>query len=291
MPMTTILRRYWRETEGYQKLIYLTGFLLLASAVFHVGVLLITGGSLSGNVSFRKAVTFGESFGVTALSLVWFMSFTGISKTTGWILSVSLTFAIFCEVFLVTMQVWRGVPSHFNFTTPFDATVFGIMGIMISIVGVVILVIMIRMFTFLKVSASYALSLRIGVGLLFVSQLIGIIMIVKGGNTFGANGVLTFPHALGLHGAQVVPFLGWILMRKNLDEKRQMGILFIGASGYVILFAISAFQAFTGVGPLDLGVRTWLVVLTGVGMLAGAYGLAIISNKQMIMETHSGTTE
>jgi len=169
--ITATLRRHWRESEGYQKLLYLTGALLLSSAVFHAGVLIVTGGPLSGDVSFRKAITFGEAFGVTTLSLGWFMSFIGIRKVTGWVLAVPLAFAMFWEVFLVTMQVWRGVPSHFNNSTPFDAAVFGLMGVMIAVVGVVIVVMMIRIFLSLRAPASLVLALRIGVGLLFVSQL------------------------------------------------------------------------------------------------------------------------
>ncbi len=45
------LRGYWAQAEGYQKFLYFVGFLLLASAVFHGVVLVVTGGSLEGDVA------------------------------------------------------------------------------------------------------------------------------------------------------------------------------------------------------------------------------------------------
>ena len=127
------LKKYWDEAESYQKLLYFTGFLLLASAIFHTVVLIVTGGTLKGDVSFRKAISFGEAFGLTAVSLAWFLTFVPKKRVIWWILSSIYAVATFVEVFLVTMQVWRGVPSHFNFSTPFDTVVFSIMGISIGL--------------------------------------------------------------------------------------------------------------------------------------------------------------
>jgi len=48
------LRKCWNVAESYQKLLYFTGFLLLASAFFHMIVLIVTVDSLKGDISFRK---------------------------------------------------------------------------------------------------------------------------------------------------------------------------------------------------------------------------------------------
>ena len=60
------LYSYWTRAEAYQKFGYVIGVLLIGSAVFHTGVLIVTGGSLEGPVSWRKPILFGESFGLTA---------------------------------------------------------------------------------------------------------------------------------------------------------------------------------------------------------------------------------
>ena len=52
--MAAQLKEYWANAESYQKLLYITGFLLITSGVFHTGVLIATGGTFQGDVSFRK---------------------------------------------------------------------------------------------------------------------------------------------------------------------------------------------------------------------------------------------
>ena len=52
--MVATLRSYWTRAEGYQKFAYVIGVLLIGSAVFHTGVLIVTGGSFEGPVSWRK---------------------------------------------------------------------------------------------------------------------------------------------------------------------------------------------------------------------------------------------
>ena len=80
------LRKYWDEAESYQKLLYFTGFLLLASAIFHTVVLIVMSGTLKGDFSFRKAISFGEAFGLTAISLAWFLTFVPKKRVIWWIL-------------------------------------------------------------------------------------------------------------------------------------------------------------------------------------------------------------
>ncbi len=69
--MAATLRGYWAEAEAYQKLFYAVAAFLLVSALFHLGVLAVSGGSLLGNVSWRKPILFGEAFGLTSLSIGW----------------------------------------------------------------------------------------------------------------------------------------------------------------------------------------------------------------------------
>jgi len=152
--MAAQLKVYWTNAESYQKLLYITGFLLISSGVFHTGVLIGTGGTFQGDVSFRKAITFGEAFGLTAISLSWFLTFLPKRRSLWWTLGGIYVVATFLEVFLVTMQIWRGVPSHFNNNTSFDAAVFAIMGITIAMHLPLMVGVLIASFTSLKAAAS-----------------------------------------------------------------------------------------------------------------------------------------
>ena len=113
--MLATLRGYWTHAESYQKFAYLIAGFLVASGVVHTAVLLVVGGSWEGPVSWRKAITFGFSFGITTFSLAWVMNFFPKYRLCNWLLMGTLGVAMFVEVFLVTMQRWRGTASHFKF--------------------------------------------------------------------------------------------------------------------------------------------------------------------------------
>ena len=42
--MGQTLRHYWTDASGYQKFLYVVGTVLLVSAMFHLGMILVTGG-------------------------------------------------------------------------------------------------------------------------------------------------------------------------------------------------------------------------------------------------------
>src|SRR5918993_4166544 len=126
--MGTSLRRYWDERTSYQSFLYAAGVLLLASGLVHSVVFLLDGGGWDGPLSWRKPILFGFSFGITVLSLGWVLSFLPRRRRLGWLLAGPLGVASVAEVLLITMQRWRGVPSHFNEATAFDAAVFNAMG-------------------------------------------------------------------------------------------------------------------------------------------------------------------
>ena len=138
--VSATLWSYWREAEGYQRFLYVLGALLLSMALLHTIVLLVTGGSLQGAVSWRQPIMFGEAFGVTLLSLGYIIGFLPIRRIVGWVLSGIVGIASAGEVLLISVQQWRGVPSHFNSSTPFDAAVFGAMGILVAFIEIVIIV-------------------------------------------------------------------------------------------------------------------------------------------------------
>ncbi|MBI4481705.1 MAG: hypothetical protein HY652_02320 [Acidobacteria bacterium] len=86
-------RGHWLQAQSYQRSLYSVGALLLLSALFHAGVLLVTGGSLQGDVSWRKPILFGESFGLTCWSVAWIMTFLPRRAVVGWLLSATLGLA------------------------------------------------------------------------------------------------------------------------------------------------------------------------------------------------------
>src|ERR1700716_1941618 len=114
---------FWRQGRKVERAGYLVGVLLLASGLIHLATLAIGGGSWEGPLSLRKAVTFGLSFGLTLMTIVWVASFVRLGDRARAALIGAFTVACALETALVSLQAWRGVPSHFNMETPFDALV------------------------------------------------------------------------------------------------------------------------------------------------------------------------
>ena len=274
--MLASLHGYWEQAEDYQRFLYVVGGLLVFSAVFHTGVLIVTGGSLEGDVSWRKPILFGESFGLTALSVAWVMTFLPKWRFRGWLLLGTLGFANFGEVLWVVMQQWRGVPSHFNNNTPLDAALFGVAGILIAFTGSVILVVTLLTFFSLQAPPSVRLAIRVGMVLLVFGQVFGLLIILNDGNTFGTAGAMKVPHALALHGAQVLPLLAWLLLFTEWSEVRRTQTVAVGALGYAGLLVVEAVQTFSGLAPFDLGFGAASVSGIGAIFLMGAYGTAVI---------------
>ena len=59
------------QARSELKLMFVVGALLLASGLFHLLVWAVLGGSMAGDVSWRKPILFGFSTGATMVSLGW----------------------------------------------------------------------------------------------------------------------------------------------------------------------------------------------------------------------------
>lgn len=293
--MFASLRGYWTQAENHQKFVYIISALLIASGVFHMGVFLLAGEPWAGPVSWRKPIVFGFSFGVTNLLLAWVMTFLAKHRVRGWLLMGTLGIASLVEVFLITMQKWRGVPSHFNRETPFDDAVFASMGIMIMFVGLVIMVLTLWSFFSVKTSPSMGWAIRVGLVLLVFGQVFGVLIIVNDpqatliiaknyetASIFGAAGQLKVPHAVTLHALQVLPALAWLLLFTNWPESRRTKTVIIAAAGYVGLALVSALQTFSGLTPTDLNLPTALLLGISVIGIGSAYIAALSGLRQTL---------
>lgn len=274
------VRGIWQGRRPYQTVAIVVGGLLILSGIFHFAVFLVQGGPWAGPVSWRKPVTFGLSFGLTAATLGWLVGYLRDSRPLAvavWTLAISS----FIEVFLVAMQQWRGVPSHFNESTPFDTIVFSLMGLTVSFIGLSILFFMIRGFREVRADAGMKLAVRGGLALLFVGQFLGLAIILNarerdndpaatGLNIFGAAGVMKVPHAVALHAIQILPLLALLLTLTSMEENQRRRIVVTAAGGYLGIAAVSALQTFSGLAPFDLTTVAGVIALVSLALLLTA---------------------
>jgi hypothetical protein len=229
---------------------YSVGGLLILSGVIHLAILLIGSHAWDGPVSLRKAVTFGLSFGLTLVNVTFIASFIPLEDRTRSALLGIFAAACVLETFLVSLQAWRGVPSHFNVETPFDAAVAQTLAM-----GGFTLVAIIVMLTVAAFRARTAwppdlrLAIRAGFVALVGAQIVGGVMIGTGmrlvfaGDPQGAfltGGWLKPVHAVLMHGILVLPLLAWQISRTGWDEGTQSRAVRAGVAVYALAVVATA---------------------------------------------------
>jgi hypothetical protein len=271
-------RGIWRNRRPEQTPLLVLGAVLIASGLFHVGVWLADWGSLAGSVSWRKPITFGLSAGILALSLGWLTGWlrpTRASLPMAWV----YTLAMGIEVLLITVQQWRGVPSHFNAATPLDAAIFQAMGLLILVASAQIAWWTWRAFRAIDAPRDMVHAIRVGLLFVNLSNLLGVAIIVnarllgvagvtEGLNVFGAAGAMKVPHGLALHAIQVLPALAWLLAAlTRLGPHARLRLVQVATAGYGMLLLSAAVQTFSGRAPLDLTAGTLLLAVGGACLL------------------------
>ena len=230
-------------------------------------------------MSWRKPIEFGLSGGVTALTLAWVLGRFPRSSIVDWMIAIGVAFFV-PETILIDLQQWRGVPSHFNVRTPFDAAIFDAMAVAIGVVGLAILLATARSLGRVNGGPATALAIRLGLLFLLIGQVLGGLIIanyfstdvpIENASIVGASGQLKVPHALALHGVQVLAILAVMLERTRMSTRAAAIAVASCAMGYGLLLAAATLQTYSGLGPLAFSPLALLASLVGVTLVGGPY--------------------
>jgi len=242
--MVMSLRSFWVNGRRIERAGYLVGALLLVSGIVHIAILAVTGASWVGPLSLRKPAVFGLSFGITVVTIVWVASFLPLAERTRLALLTIFTAASVVETALVSLQAWRGVPSHFNVATAFDA--------LVAIVGMTA--------TAFRRNPAVPISLRraiqVGFVALCVAMATGATMIARGmmlvfaGNpaaAYATGGALKPTHAVTMHGILVLPLLAWLLSFADWSERDRLRVVLLVSTAYLVLAGAIAIANIAGI--------------------------------------------
>jgi hypothetical protein len=197
----------------------LSGAILFGSGLGHLADLWITAADWSGPLSLRKPGLFGVSAGVTVWSIAWVMTQVVPHRSDRWVASL-LSGGLLVEVGLITLQQWRGVPSHFNRATTLDALIEAVMLGLILFVTVGVAWLCWRSRWLRPMVESQAIAIRAGLWFLLVSCGLGLFTTIAGElnlaqgrplEIWGRAGVLKYPHGAALHAIQILPALALLL--------------------------------------------------------------------------------
>jgi hypothetical protein len=201
----------------------------------------------------------------------------------------------------MAIQAWRGVPSHYNFTTAFDAALVrgGAAGLaVLFLIGMVVL--LVAAFRTRDAEPSVLLGIRSGIIVLLVGCVTGFVMISNMSGVFqGAVGsALTHPqvgyvgpppsvvghdvllvhvhtqggdlvslHAIGVHGLPLLALPAILLTRTRLAERTRLRLVAAMAAGVGLAMLVIATQSFRAqpLAAMD-ALHLLLLVLTGIAL-------------------------
>ena len=239
-----------RTGKGYVRFLFGVGAILLASAVFHTCVFLPKGAPWEGIVSWRKPIVFATSFAITNLTVAWMLRFLPRATWKGWLLVVTFGLTGIGEVGFITLQQWRGVPSHFNAATSFDLRVVIAMGVLFVPLFLSLLGIAIWSWISLPRGTNLTLGMRVGMVFLVMGQVVGVLALLKGidllrmnrGNIatlYPAMNAYKIPHAISLHAVQALLVIGALADRALASQRAGRWVVVLASLSILAAIGLS----------------------------------------------------
>jgi hypothetical protein len=261
---------------------------LSAIAIAHVGItvvalvgLAVDPRIITGQPAWMKPLKFGLSVTIYTATLAWLLTY--LQHRPRWVRAISIATAVgfAVEIVAIVIQVARGTTSHFNFTTPLDAALFGAMGIFVLVIWLANLAAAALMLRRPFAEPAFAWGVRLGLIVALFGAILGFIMTsaespaqreasrrglaspTAGAHAVGVEdggpglpvlgwstegGDIRVAHFVGMHALQLLPLAGWWLARRRRRSawlsSRHAGVLAIVLGlGYGGLTALLLWQA------------------------------------------------
>jgi len=272
LTMTT-LRRCWATDAPLTA----TGLLMVAALAASLAGLWLDARVITGVPAWLKPAKFAISIAIYAFTLVWVFTYlpgwARVRRIAGWTTAITLVL----EVAIIDAQAWRGTSSHFNVSTPLDATLFGIMGAAIVVQTLAAIAVAVALWRQPFADRALGWALRLGMTITIIGASTGGMMTVpteaqianarathqmplSGAHTVGGpdggpgipgtgwsreHGDIRVPHFLGLHALQGLAIVALLLPRRSPDARR-VRLTLVAAGSYVALFVVLLVQALRG---------------------------------------------
>ncbi|MGI5238986.1 hypothetical protein [Dactylosporangium sp. CA-139066] len=264
--------------------------------------LIVDDRTIGGSPAWLKPFKFAVSLGVYAVTLAWLLRFAKRARRTGWWAATVVAAASAGEMVAIVLQAARGRASHFNHATPFDETVWSLMGTTVVVLWTASLVVAVVVAIQRDADPVVRSAARLGFALSLAGMLLGFLMTAptaaqraelgRGGSPamLGAHSVgvadggpsmpvtgwsttggdLRIPHFTGIHALQALPLLALLLAMLAARYPARFGavrtrvrLVRVAAAGYAGLLALLTWQALRGQPLLEPDAAT----LAGAGVL------------------------
>ncbi|HZE40803.1 MAG TPA: hypothetical protein VE172_18535 [Stackebrandtia sp.] len=247
--LTTAITTLWTNGRRIERIGYTVAIIAFVSGLTHLTINLLTGGTWTGPVSLRKPTTFGLSFGIVLATITWISTYIRLGPKLRHLIVGAFTLTSACEVTGITLQAWRGVPSHFNFTGTFSRGIT----VMLAAGGFILVACAITLAAASlranpTVPPSMMLAVRAGLWIFLGAMATGAIMIATGTiltRTDSAQaayhdaGWLKPSHAITMHAITVLPALSLVTSCMDRPESWRVKIAWLGTAAYLTAAAIT----------------------------------------------------
>lgn len=233
---------------------------------------------ITGAPAWLKPMKFAISITIYAATFIWLLSFLRgrLARIAAWVTVI----ALLVEMALIVVQVIRGTTSHFNVSSPFNGAVWSLMAFSIICLWLAALVTAILLMRRRLTDPGLTWAVRFGVLIGLVGMAVAFFMTsptaqqltaakagqglpISGAHTVGfpdggaglpvvgwstVGGDLRAPHFIGLHALQLLPLIGWLLLRygKRLAGGTRAALVVIAGLCYLGIVGILTWQALRG---------------------------------------------
>jgi asparagine N-glycosylation enzyme membrane subunit Stt3 len=257
--------------------------------------------TIDGARAWLKPAKFAVSLSIYGFTFAWMLR-----HLTEWPRLVSLaawltTAAALVEMGLIGMQAGRGVPSHFNTSTPFDFAVYATMGLAITVQTVAAGVTALAMWRQPFSDRAMGRAIRLGLAITVIGSSTGGLMTRPseaqlahmdaakevrhmgshsvGGDDGGPglpglrwsteHGDIRVAHFFGLHAMQAIPLVA-LFTRRRMSDRSRCIVVAGAASSYTAFFLLLLSQALAGqpltspTGWIARALILWAMAMAGL---------------------------
>ena len=254
------------------------GLLMVVVAGASVVGMLVDHRVITGAPAWLKPFKFAVSTAVYSLTLAWIFGWLPdwprARRVVGW--TTAIVFVL--EVAIIDAQAWRGTTSHFNVSTPLNATLFAIMGAAILLQTLVSVTVAVALWRQRFTDRVLGWALRLGMTLTIVGAMTGPLMTrpttaqladaragarmtTAGAHSVGGvdggpgipvtgwsreHGDLRVAHFIGLHAIQSLALIAVGLRWWRRPEAVRVSAMLAAAASYASLFGLLLWQALSG---------------------------------------------
>ncbi|MGH7566883.1 MAG: hypothetical protein ACREK2_08645, partial [Gemmatimonadota bacterium] len=174
------------ELRRRDRLLFAVALAHVAALVLFLVILPFDSRTVTGLNPWIKPIKFAASIAIYTATIGWLLPHVRSARLAKGVVRWGVAIVMTIEMTCIALQATRGTISHYNFSTPFDAAVFGLMGLGIS-ANTAFLALLLCLFVIRPgtIARPYLWGIRLGLYVILLGSAEGALMIARGAHTVG----------------------------------------------------------------------------------------------------------